>query len=161
VNARVLNLLVLAAALLALGSALGSEFWGGLIPCELCLAERWPWYGAVPVALTLAVRTPARLERFVAPFWLLVFLGSAGLAFYHVGVEQHWFPGPTACTGGDLRGLTIEELTKRIMATPVIRCDTPQWEVLGVTMAGLNLLASLAMAALSGYAWIRSRSEAS
>jgi len=152
--------MVLAAALLALGIALASEFWGGLVPCELCLAQRWPWYGAIPVSLGLVVFRPSPLERFVAPFWLLVFLGSAALAFYHVGVEQHWFAGPTACTAGDLRGLTIEELTKRIMATPVVLCDTPQWDFHGLTMAGLNLIASLAMAALSGYAAIRLKPEA-
>ena len=29
----------------------------------------------------------------------LVFAVGAALAFYHVGVEQHWFAGPSACTG--------------------------------------------------------------
>ena len=31
---------VLAASILVLGTALLSQYWGGLTPCELCLLER-------------------------------------------------------------------------------------------------------------------------
>ena len=40
----------------------------------------------------------------------LLFAASTALAFYHVGVEQHWFAGPTACTGsitGATFGVTV------------------------------------------------------
>src|SRR5271170_2907596 len=90
--------LVLAASVLVLGAALLSQYWGGLDPCELCLLQRWPWWVAIALSAVfwliggrLALPIPAALLA-------IVFVVSAALAFYHVGVELHWFPGPTGCT---------------------------------------------------------------
>ncbi len=38
-----LAVLSLGVALGALAVALGSEHYGGLVPCALCLLERWPY----------------------------------------------------------------------------------------------------------------------
>ena len=35
----------------------------------------------------------------------------------------------------------------QIMATPIIRCDVPQWEMFGISLAGFNAIFSLAGAA--------------
>ena len=40
-----------------------------------------------------------RAMRAVIMLCALLFAASTALAFYHVGVEQHWFAGPSACTG--------------------------------------------------------------
>src|SRR6185312_3226918 len=81
-----------------LGTALLSQYWGGLAPCELCLKERWSWDAALLVAV-LAFLVPTRW-RLAAAVLALVFVAGAALAFYHVGVERHWFPGPSSCTAG-------------------------------------------------------------
>ena len=44
--------LVLAVAMAAVvGTALGFQYIGGYIPCELCLMQRQPYYYAIPIAL--------------------------------------------------------------------------------------------------------------
>src|SRR6266851_2198929 len=75
----------------------------------------------------------------------LLILIAAGLAFYHVGVEQHWFAGPDACTGASAATGSIEEFRARLMAQQPVRCDEPQWALFGVSLAGWNLLASAAL----------------
>ena len=97
-------------------------------------------------ALALAAGRPA-VRAWVTGIAALVFLAGAGLAFYHVGVEQHWFAGPTACTGAAAVGGSIEDFRKQLMAQQPVRCDEPQWALLGVSLAGWNLLASLALVA--------------
>src|SRR5579863_10196802 len=89
---------VLAASAIVLGAALASQFWGGLVPCELCLVERYPWDAALLVALVATVAGSRPALPWVALTLALVFVVSAGFGFYHVGVEQRWFAGPTACT---------------------------------------------------------------
>jgi disulfide bond formation protein DsbB len=149
-SARNLLLLVLLGSAAVIGGALLSQYAGGLVPCELCLLERWPYYIGVPlVALVVAGGGWRGVLIGGSVLVALIFLASAGLAFYHVGVEQHWFVGPTACTGGSTGAKTLEELRAQLLATQPVRCDEPQWTLFGVSLAGFNLLASLALAALA------------
>src|SRR5271170_6968308 len=107
-QARAFPIFVLAASALILGGVLISQYWGGLAPCELCLKERWPWTAAIVVAFvaTMAGSRPA-LPR-VALLLTLVFAVSVVLAFYHVGVELHWFRGPSTCTASANPADTLE-----------------------------------------------------
>ena len=70
---------VLAASILVLGTALLSQYWGGLTPCELCLLERWPWWVAIAIAAAawltgdrLALPIPAILLAMTPMVRLLV-----------------------------------------------------------------------------------------
>ena len=136
---------VLAAGAVVLGGALVSQYWGGLAPCELCLYERWPWDAAIVIALlALVVGSEAGLP-WVALALALVFAAGTALAFYHVGVEQHWFAGPTACTAPAKAAQTLEELRAQILHQQAVRCDVPAWRLWGVSLAGWNFLASFSM----------------
>src|SRR6267142_1815652 len=89
-------ILVLAASVAVLGGALVSQYWGGLVPCELCMLQRWPWVVSIVIS-AIAIRASRRLVlSWVALTLAAVFAVSGALAFYHVGVEGHWFAGPTA-----------------------------------------------------------------
>jgi disulfide bond formation protein DsbB len=145
---RLAPLLVLLAAVAVVGTALLSQHVGGLQPCELCLYERYAYYATIPLmllALALGPRSPA-----VA--WLvglagLLLLANAGLALYHVGVEQHWVEGPTACTGAaGAAADSIEALKAQLLKAQPIRCDEVQFSLLGISMAGWDAVASLLIA---------------
>jgi disulfide bond formation protein DsbB len=137
-------------SVLIIGGALFFEYGIGLIPCELCLLERWPWYAAIIVSGVLLVLHPPSMARAAAILFIALFVGSSGIAFYHVGVEQHFFAGPTACTAAPLSGHSAEDLLKSLQATPVVRCDEPQWSLFGISLAGWNLVASVLMLVLCG-----------
>ncbi|HUZ75673.1 MAG TPA: disulfide bond formation protein B [Stellaceae bacterium] len=143
-------LLILLGSVAVVGGALLTQYVGGLVPCELCLLERWPYYIGIPVALLTLIagrhRAPASIGAAVLA---LIFIGSSGLAFYHAGVERHWFEGPSACTASTTVATTIEQLRAQLMATQPVLCDQPQWSFHGLTLAGLNVLASLGLALLS------------
>ena len=150
---RILLLILLGAVGVA-GGALLFQFVGGLAPCELCLYERWPYYAAIPLAAAVATPRTARGDaRGAAVLLFAIFAASTVLAFYHVGVEWHWFAGPTACTGAGGTAKTIDELRALLMAQQPVRCDQPQFVLFGISLAGFNLLASLALAGLAWRAW--------
>lgn len=152
---------VLAASAAILGAALLSQYWGGLAPCELCLKERWPWSAAIVVSLIVLLvgRRPAL--PWVALLLAVVFAAGATLAFYHVGVEQHWFAGPSACTAPSSGAMTLAQMEQQIRGTAPVMCDRVQWALFGVSLAGWNLLASLAMAAICAVVFRRTRSAES
>jgi disulfide bond formation protein DsbB len=152
-DSRALVTLVFLMATTVLTVALLSQYVGGLAPCELCLYERWPYYAALPLALALTIpATTGDDLRVGAVLLTAIFGASAVLAFYHVGVEQHWFAGPTACTDSGPPPKTIQDLRELLHSQQAVRCDAPQWSFHEITLAGLNLLASLALCALSAAA---------
>jgi disulfide bond formation protein DsbB len=142
---RAVPLLILIASAALVGGALLFQYVGGLQPCELCLYQRWPYYTVI-VLSALALAAGRRGVTVAATgIAALAFVIGAGLAFYHVGVEQHWFAGPGACTGVSAGGGGVDDFRARLMAQQPVRCDEPQWALFGVSLAGWNLLASLAL----------------
>ena len=142
---RVFAGFVLIASVVVLGTALLSEYWGGLAPCELCLVQRWPWAAAIVISLIVLLVGERAPLSWVALIFAIVFAISVVLAFYHVGVEQHWFAGPTACTSPASGAMTLEQMKQQILGTAPVLCDRPAWTLFGVSLAGWNLLASLIM----------------
>lgn len=140
-KARWLALLV-PAALLA--GALGSQYVGGLYPCEMCHWQRWPHYAAVVLALvSFAMRgQPDKGRSFV---WLaaLAILLSGAIGAYHAGVEIGVFEGLTQCATTGASGSSANDILADIMATPLVRCDQVQWSFLGMSMAGWNAILSI------------------
>ncbi|HZL60327.1 MAG TPA: disulfide bond formation protein B [Stellaceae bacterium] len=154
--ARVPLILILAASAAVVGAALLSQYWGGLAPCELCLDERWPYYLAIAIALLALAFPRPGLGRAALLLLVLVFLASAALGFYHLGVERHWFAGPSSCTSTGRVPQTLEELKALLARTQVVMCDQPQWTLWGISLAGWNFVASMLIAAFGLWTWKRS-----
>src|SRR5229473_3990902 len=148
---------VLIASAIVLGTALLSQYWGGLAPCELCLLQRWPWAAAIAISLVALIAGRGALLPWVALGLALIFVLGVVVAFYHVGVEQHWFAGPSACTASGGAAMTLEDMKRQILGTAPVLCDRVQWSLFGVSMAGWNLLASLGMAAICAGVFARTR----
>jgi disulfide bond formation protein DsbB len=148
---------VLAASAVVLGGALLSQYWGGLAPCELCLLQRWPWGVAIVIAfVAVMVGNPPALP-WVALLLAAVFAVSTAFAFYHVGVEQHWFAGPSACSAAATAADTVEALKAQILRRQPVRCDEVAWSPWGISLAGWNLVASLVMLGCCVAVFVRSR----
>src|SRR6266705_1786069 len=148
---------VLIASAIVLGTALLSQYWGGLGPCELCLLQRWPWAAAIALSLVALVAGSRAALPWVALVLAIVFALGMVAAFYHLGVEQHWFAGPSACTASGGGAMTLEEMKRQILGTAPVLCDRVQWCLFGVSMAGWNLLASLGMVAICADVFRRTR----
>lgn len=142
-------LFVMLAAGAALAAAVASEKLGGLVPCALCLLERWPYRAAIALGL-MALLLPPAAARLVLVLASLALLADAALAAVHVGVEQHLWPSPLPeCAAPHLSG-TVAERLAAMPARPAKPCDAPSYLVPGlpVSMAAMNLLYALLCSAL-------------
>ncbi|MBX3594986.1 disulfide bond formation protein B [Sphingomonas sp.] len=150
---RVLALaLALGVPLALMSGALLSQYVGGLFPCEMCMWQRWPHYAAIVIALLAIVVRPARGPL----IWLaaLAIAISGGIGVFHAGVEYGWWEGLTRCS------TTIAgsgDPLAAIMNAPLIRCDVPQWTLVGISLAGWNALISLGGAIAIAALMLRSR----
>ena len=152
---------VSAAVLVAAGGAatiLGAYYFQyvmGLRPCPLCLEQRIAFYVSIPLAIVVAIAAGRGAWPRVAAVGLgviaLAMLFNSGLALFHAGVEWKWWPGPQECSGpltdlsagGDLLS-TLTNLT-------IVRCDEAAWRFLGLSLAGYDVLISLALAAIAAF----------
>jgi disulfide bond formation protein DsbB len=139
---------VLAASILVVGTAVASQYIGGLEPCILCYYQRYPWYAVIAVAF-LAVVLPGKARGALLWVCALLFVVGTGIAAYHVGVEYKVFEGPAACGSVTITGQSIDALRAQLVGKPIVRCDQPAWTLFGISMAGYNLVASAAMALLA------------
>jgi disulfide bond formation protein DsbB len=158
--------LIAALAVMAIAAATLAGAWFfqlvlGLVPCPLCLEQRYAYYLAVPLGALVAVAAANDAPRGVVLAGLallaLAALGNAGLGAYHAGVEWKFWPGPTECTGpvGNLG--SAGNLLERLDTVKVIRCDEVQWTFLGLSLAGYNVLISLLMAAIAAWGLVAAK----
>ncbi|MFM6830901.1 MAG: disulfide bond formation protein B [Novosphingobium sp.] len=137
-NAAYALALIVPAALM--GGALISQYVFGLFPCEMCWWQRYPHIAAIVLAL-LAFTMKGRGSGDMAVVLAAICVGASGLiGGFHAGVEYGWWEGVTSCATVAGGGNPLDA----IMNAPVIRCDVPQWTLLGVSLAGFNFLISVA-----------------
>jgi disulfide bond formation protein DsbB len=154
----------LAVTIIAAATLAGAWFFQlvlGIVPCPLCLEQRYAYYLAIPLGVVVAIAAARGAPRAVLLAGLallaLAALGNAWLGTYHAGVEWGFWQGPTDCTGpvGNLG--SAGNLLERLDTVKVIRCDEVQWRFLGLSLAGYNVLISLAMAALAAWGIARAK----
>ena len=157
---RVAHLLLFAISAAILFAALGAEWWGGLVPCALCLVERWPWRIAVAFGLAglLLPRHWARLALWGGVAALVLNIVAGGV---HVGVESGWWTSPLPqCQAPRITtGLTAAERIARMPDRPSVACEEPTYLIphVPVSMAEANTVAALALAASFATFLVRTR----
>ncbi|MEJ6388444.1 disulfide bond formation protein B [Gymnodinialimonas ulvae] len=127
--------------------ALYFQYVEGLLPCVMCLWQRWPHRVAIALAAV----------GLVFPKAIIAWLGAgsalvgAGLALLHTGVERAWWDGPQVCGASaaqDLGSLSVEELFDTTSGPQLVLCNEVAWEVFGLSMASWNGLACLVLMAI-------------
>ena len=146
----------LAVGLIALATLAGAWFFQLVLdirPCPLCLEQRYAYYLAIPLAVLVAIAAARDVPRGLVVTGLVVLalaaLANAVLGGYHAGVEWTFWQGPTDCSGPVVDLGKAGSLLERLDTVKVIRCDEVQWRFLGLSLAGYNVLISLAMAAIA------------
>jgi len=157
-RARLHPLLLTAASFVALGSALFVQYVLGYEPCHLCILQRIPYaFAAVFAALAALEGDDRRLRALLLGLAALAFATDAGIAFYHFGVEKHWWE--SACSEGASLAKTSAGLLAKLAQGPAPpACDMPTFAPLGFSLAFLNLITALVLTELAAFwafiAWL-------
>jgi disulfide bond formation protein DsbB len=155
------NPAAIAALVVFAGSAatiLGAWFFQYVLhlpPCPLCLEQRLPYHVVIPLSLLLAIAAIVRAPRalIIVGFAAIIvaMLVGAALGTYHAGVEWRWWAGPTDCSGPATDFGRNGPLLGQLQSVHVVRCDEAAWRFLGLSLAGYNVLISLALAAVAAF----------
>lgn len=141
---RAAQWLALLLPLTLMAGALGSQYLGGLIPCEMCQWQRWPHEAAIVAALlSFALPKGGKAATALVVLAAILIAVSGLIGVFHAGVEYKWWDGITACTATFKPGADF----LNVIHAPIVRCDEPQWTLMGISLAGFNALFSLCGAA--------------
>ena len=144
---RAIPVAIVLACLGALAFAYIGQYGFGLEPCILCLYERIPYALAAGVAVLAAILPlSTSLRALLVAICGIIFFAGAIPAFYHVGVEQHWWAAITGCGGQPAMDFTVEDLQASLQGLALKPCDQVDWRLFGISLAGYNGLLSLALA---------------
>jgi len=137
-------------ACLVLG-ALGFQYIGGILPCEMCHWQRWAHIGAaIAGILGGALIRRESTARSLAWMAIALVLLSGLIGAYQTGTEYHVLPGPAACTGH-------RYILGSNMPPPEVQCDVVTWSLFGLSMASYNALCSFLIAAMGAFALSKAR----
>ena len=146
----ILTWAVLGAALATIAGAWGFQLIGGYVPCQLCFAQRIPYYFGVPVAMIAVVAAMTgrmRLNQLLLIVVASIFVWSAYLGAFHAGVEWSWWQGPTDCgAGGGPATREAGDLLGQLGQVRVVSCTFAGWRFpnadWGLSFAGWNAVIS-------------------
>ncbi len=97
--------------------------------CTLCLITRYLHLliSCICIFSLIHNKTSIRLVLFFILFFAVCF------AFYHLGVENHWWSGPAHCTKDLLP--TIDAIENKLLD---VRCDAVNWKIFGISSTLYN-----------------------
>lgn len=134
-------------SIFALSFAYGGQYFFGLMPCQLCLYERKPFFAIIAICLLIIVffkeKSAKKAAIFLSMFFLLI---NASITLYHVGVEEKIFKLSEGCQSTIPDNLqSVEELKNLLAHAPLARCDEPDFFFFGFSLARWNVLYCLAL----------------
>ena len=129
-----------------------AQFYFSLLPCELCVYQRFP-YIAVIIFAALAIGSGFYDKQKIALLFASIFLVSSFLAFFHSGVEYGLWS-----YGGCAKQALPETLEKfhSSLAHPMPKsCNEIEWTIFNLSISIYNGVLSLALSIISLYSAVR------
>lgn len=143
--------LILLAAFAAVLSIAGFilEYGFNVLPCHMCWWQRYAHYGILALSL-IGLVTP----KFMKPALIAISLTACaglGIAMWQFAAQHGWLPFPASCTSAGMPSYAgAQDLLAAMQATKVVPCDKETFTLFGLSLAGWNIPAMLAILALGG-----------
>ena len=123
-------------------SAFYLEYFHGALPCDLCITQRW-FHSAIigySFIIILIINKTLISNKLLVLVGAILWLSSSLAGLYHFGIEMNFWTGPDGCSSNI--DFSKDTLTYLLNKSP-IKCDEVMFEILGLSLAGWNALASL------------------
>ena len=120
----------------------------GLEPCILCKYQRIPYFSVILFS-SLALHFKLADQTGTLKIISIIFIASAMLAFYHNGIEQHWWNAATSCGNTNQFPASFTNFQSQLMSKMPKRCDQIDWTLFGLSMTVYNILLSVTLGSLA------------
>ena len=131
--------IVFVLSIIAISSALIAEYVFNLLPCKMCLYQRYPYYFIISIFILFYFFRKTSSVWFYILTELAIIFGLF-YSIWHVGIEQKLLPGPYSCSESLKEVGTIEKLKEQIANQEIINCNDISWSMLGLSAATVNTI---------------------
>jgi disulfide bond formation protein DsbB len=138
--------LIFTFVLATLVSAYIIEYGFGYKPCKLCIYERIPYF--LSIFLLIEILFFKKYKKITLLLLSLIFISSAILAFYHVGIEKNFFNESLICTNNNLSEIISKEEILKQLSESSISCKDVNFKIMGLSLASINLIFSLVLSVI-------------
>jgi len=135
---------ILIISILALTSAYFIEYFLGYQPCNLCLLERIPY--ALSIIIILADFKIKFNDKLTLLVLIIIFVVSALLSIYHLGIEQGLIEESFVCSTKDNLNLNKDQLLQELQKMN-ISCKNVAFTIFGLSLTTYNILLSVIISA--------------
>ena len=123
------------------------EFTLNLIPCRLCLYQRYLWVFLL-LACILNIKKKSQ-SKYVEIIIIITLCSIISLSFYHSGIEFGIFNNIISCIPDNNKtGNSIEELDFLIRNTKNMDCSFPKFKIFNLSLSNLSFIFSSSLLAL-------------
>ena len=142
---RYWGLILFVLSSIAILSALIAEHIYNLLPCKMCLNQRYPYYFIIGTFIIyfflrhfISIKKLYNIGIYILSEFALIY----GLFYsvWHVGIEQKIFKGPSSCANTVDENLTLEEIKNKILNQDIVSCTDINWSILGFSAATINTI---------------------
>jgi len=138
--------IILLFSIFALSFAYIVQYVLGHKPCNLCLIERIPYFFAITIIASSLILK--KFEKKIIILLFLTFIFSAGISFYHFGIEQGFIEESLVCNVGENNfNLSKENLLKELQEK-TISCKDVSFRIFSLSLATINTIISLIFSAI-------------
>ena len=115
------------------------EFFLNLIPCKLCLYQRYLWLFLL-LACIINLKQSSK-SRYIEMIITITLCAIITLSFYHSGIEFGFFNNIISCTSENKETAnSIEELDFLIRNTKNMDCAFPKFKIFYLSLSNLSFL---------------------
>ena len=119
--------------------ALVAEYFYNLLPCKMCLYQRYPYYSIIIIyPIFLFLKKHNSIMLFIL-FEISIVYGLF-YSIWHVGIEKNIFKGPQGCSNSLEKLSSVDKLKEQIINQPIVDCATINWQIFGFSAATINLI---------------------
>ena len=120
------------------------EFFLNLIPCKLCLYQRYLWLFLL-LACIINLKQSSK-SRYIEMIITITLCAIITLSFYHSGIEFGFFNNIISCASENNETInSIEELDFLIRNTKNMDCAFPKFKVFNLSLSNLSFLFSTSL----------------
>tara|TARA_B100000131_G_scaffold310744_1_gene342756 strand:- start:340 stop:816 length:477 start_codon:yes stop_codon:yes gene_type:complete len=132
---------ILSISIFTIFSALYIEYVLSIPVCKLCLYQRIPYIFSIVICFFGYFFSNNKLWSY---FLLLIFLISATISGYHIGIENNIFKEFSGCTSNNLNIIDKDELLQNLNNN-LQNCKDVNFRIFGLSLATINFILSIAL----------------